>query len=38
MNNACQPGLSDQACGTGGEACIDCSAEMMACLNGFCTQ
>jgi hypothetical protein len=34
----CQAGQSDQACGTGGALCVDCSSEGLACLNGFCTQ
>jgi hypothetical protein len=34
----CQPGVSDQACGTGGQACIDCSAQMLSCGNQMCGQ
>ena len=37
-SGACQQGLSNQACGKDGVACIDCSAESMNCLDGFCTQ
>jgi hypothetical protein len=36
LANSCQPGLSDQACGKSGIKFIDCSAQMGACLNGFC--
>jgi hypothetical protein len=34
----CLAGQSDQACGTKGATCIDCSASGLVCLNGFCTQ
>jgi hypothetical protein len=38
QGGACQAGQSDQACGTKGAACTDCSANGLICLNGFCTQ
>jgi hypothetical protein len=34
----CLAGQSDQACGTNGVTCIDCSAQSLICLNGYCTQ
>lgn len=34
----CAAGLSDQACGTNGVTCIDCSKQGLICLNGFCSQ
>jgi hypothetical protein len=37
-DDMCEQGLSDQACGTGGEACKDCSAQSLACVNGLCMQ
>jgi hypothetical protein len=36
QNGTCQLGLSDQACGVGGVACVDCSAQSQACVNGHC--
>jgi hypothetical protein len=40
-DGGCQQGQSDEACGTDGELCIDCTDQGMsdmACLNGMCTQ
>ncbi len=36
-NNVCQFGVSDQLCGKKGQACMDCTAILQVCLNGFCT-
>lgn len=36
LNGACELGLSDQACGKGGVACKNCSAQGQICLDHFC--
>ncbi len=34
--DSCELGLSDQACGKGGVACVNCSSQGQACVNGSC--
>lgn len=36
LNGTCEAGLSDQACGKGGQVCLNCSNSGRACVNGYC--